>query len=102
IDETAQDQGRLNEEDMFGLNDLDGDEVIVDVTTSENVEQSTKVVKKEISNANPVTTAEVARKLEAKMEEEEMIARDKDEANMAVIKQWDEVQAKTNADIELA
>nr|GFD16853.1 hypothetical protein [Tanacetum cinerariifolium] len=30
IDETAQDQGRLNEEEMFGVDDLDGDKVIVD------------------------------------------------------------------------
>nr|GEY25338.1 hypothetical protein [Tanacetum cinerariifolium] len=34
INKTAQDQGRMNEEDLFGVNDLDGDEVIVDVTTT--------------------------------------------------------------------
>nr|GFC15771.1 hypothetical protein [Tanacetum cinerariifolium] len=33
----------MNKEDMFRVNDLDGDEVIMDVTTGENVEQSTKV-----------------------------------------------------------
>nr|GEX74596.1 hypothetical protein [Tanacetum cinerariifolium] len=54
VDET---QGRINEEDMFGINDLDGDEVIVDVIAGENVEQSTKVVEKEISTVDPVTTA---------------------------------------------
>nr|GEY89750.1 hypothetical protein [Tanacetum cinerariifolium] len=32
INVTTQDQGRINEEDMFGVQDLDGDEVIVDVT----------------------------------------------------------------------
>nr|GFD21611.1 hypothetical protein [Tanacetum cinerariifolium] len=37
INETTQDQGRMNEEDLFGVNDLDGDEVIVDVTIGENV-----------------------------------------------------------------
>nr|GEY07037.1 retrotransposon protein, putative, unclassified [Tanacetum cinerariifolium] len=42
--------GRINEEDMFGVNDLDGDEVVVDV------EKSVKVVEKEVSTANPVTT----------------------------------------------
>nr|GEX11810.1 hypothetical protein [Tanacetum cinerariifolium] len=46
VDET---QGGMNEEEMFGVNDLDGDEVIVDATTSEEVEQSTKVSKKEVS-----------------------------------------------------
>nr|GEU38394.1 hypothetical protein [Tanacetum cinerariifolium] len=40
-------KGRMNEEDMFGVNDLNGDEVIIDVTVGENVELSTKVAKKE-------------------------------------------------------
>nr|GEV04034.1 putative ribonuclease H-like domain-containing protein [Tanacetum cinerariifolium] len=58
IDETAQDQGKLNEEEMFGVDDLDGDKVIMDVTTGKNVKQSTKVAKKEVSTADPVTTAD--------------------------------------------
>nr|GEY38117.1 hypothetical protein [Tanacetum cinerariifolium] len=42
------------------VNDLDGDEVIMDVTAGENKEQSTKVAEKEVSTANPViTTGEV-------------------------------------------
>nr|GEV74751.1 hypothetical protein [Tanacetum cinerariifolium] len=57
VDET---QGMMNEEDMFGVNDLDGDEVIVDVTAGENVEQSTKVAKKEVNTADSVTTAVTA------------------------------------------
>nr|GEU54033.1 hypothetical protein [Tanacetum cinerariifolium] len=84
--ESLGDQGRLNTEEMFGVNDLDGDEVIVDATAGKEVEQSTKVAEKE---------------MKAKMEEEERIAREKDEANTAVIKQWDEVQANTDADMEL-
>nr|GEV71809.1 hypothetical protein [Tanacetum cinerariifolium] len=48
---------------------------------------------------------EVARNLDAqmkaKMEEEEMIAREKDEANRAVIKEWDDVQATIDADRQL-
>nr|GEW63898.1 ribonuclease H-like domain-containing protein [Tanacetum cinerariifolium] len=40
VDET---QRRMNEEEMFGVNDLDGDEVIIDATAGEEVEQSTKV-----------------------------------------------------------
>nr|GEX86680.1 hypothetical protein [Tanacetum cinerariifolium] len=35
INETAQDQGRMNDQDMFGVNDLDGDEVVVDVSAGE-------------------------------------------------------------------
>nr|GEW27549.1 hypothetical protein [Tanacetum cinerariifolium] len=48
----------MNKEYMFGVNDLDSDEVIVDFTAGENVEQSTKVAKKEVSTADPVSTAD--------------------------------------------
>nr|GEV62620.1 retrovirus-related Pol polyprotein from transposon TNT 1-94 [Tanacetum cinerariifolium] len=195
VDET---QGRMNKEDMFRVNDINGDEVIVDATAGEEVEHSIKVAKKEVSIVDPVTTAgevvtiaedvevttvattpqiykdeltlaqtlieikaakpkargvivqepsefrttsssqpsqlpqakykgkrimvepekplkkkdkiafdeEVTRKIKAQMkaemEEEERIAREKDEANIAVIEQWNEVQAKTDADMELS
>nr|GEY74616.1 hypothetical protein [Tanacetum cinerariifolium] len=46
VDDT---QRRMNEEDMFGVNNLDGGEVVVDV------KQSVKVVEKEVSTADPVT-----------------------------------------------
>nr|GEV60520.1 xylulose kinase-1 [Tanacetum cinerariifolium] len=60
INETAQDQGRMNDEDLFGVNNLDGDEVIVDVTDGENVEQDATAAEKEVSVAadKVVTTAE--------------------------------------------
>nr|GEX38798.1 hypothetical protein [Tanacetum cinerariifolium] len=158
INEIAQDQGRMNDEDLFGFNDLDGDLVIVDVLAGENIEQDATVAKKEVSAAadEVVTTAksvkakpsargvtiqepsefrttspsqpsqppqakdkgnrimvepkkplkkkdqialdeEVAKKLEAEMkaeiDEEERITREKDEENIAVIKEWDDVQA---------
>nr|GEW07423.1 hypothetical protein [Tanacetum cinerariifolium] len=60
VDDT---QRRMNEEDMFGVNDLDGDEVVVNVSASEKVEQSVKVIEKEtlieIKAAKPkaITTA---------------------------------------------
>nr|GEV87740.1 hypothetical protein [Tanacetum cinerariifolium] len=54
VDDT---RGRMNEEDIFGVNDLDGDEVVVDVSASEKVEQSIKVIEKEVSTVDPVTTA---------------------------------------------
>nr|GEU58911.1 ribonuclease H-like domain-containing protein [Tanacetum cinerariifolium] len=54
INETAQDQGMMNDEDLFGVNDLDGDEVIVDVTTGENVEHDATVAKKDVSAAESV------------------------------------------------
>nr|GEX71605.1 putative ribonuclease H-like domain-containing protein [Tanacetum cinerariifolium] len=60
INKTAQDQGRMNKEDLFGVNDLDGNKVIVDVTTGENIEQDATVTEKEVSTAagEVVTTAD--------------------------------------------
>nr|GEV41089.1 hypothetical protein [Tanacetum cinerariifolium] len=52
INEAAQDQRRMNEEDLFGVNDLDGDEVIVDVTTittTEDVKVTTAATTQQIS-----------------------------------------------------
>nr|GFA52311.1 hypothetical protein [Tanacetum cinerariifolium] len=49
VDETYK---RMNEEDMFGVNDLDGDEVIMDstaVTTAEDVEVTTAATTPQIS-----------------------------------------------------
>nr|GEU35355.1 hypothetical protein [Tanacetum cinerariifolium] len=42
-------QGRMHDADMFGVDDLEGNEVIVDVRE--------KIVEKEVSTADPVTTA---------------------------------------------
>nr|GEU89874.1 hypothetical protein [Tanacetum cinerariifolium] len=144
IDEIAQDQGRMNNEDLFGVNDLDGDEVIVDVTASENVEHDATVAKKEVhvvvdevvttaKNVEVVAAAitsqiskddakdkgkgimmvpekplkkkdqialdeEVARKLKAEMkakiEEEERITREKNEANILSIEERSKLLAK--------
>nr|GEW49052.1 hypothetical protein [Tanacetum cinerariifolium] len=49
--------GRMNEEDLFGVNDLDGDEVIVNIIAGENVEQDATVAEKKVNTADPVTTA---------------------------------------------
>nr|GEW22809.1 hypothetical protein [Tanacetum cinerariifolium] len=56
INETAQDQGRMNNQDMFGVNDLDGDEVVVDVSAREKEQHNKKVTEKEVSIADPVST----------------------------------------------
>ncbi|GKE01272.1 hypothetical protein Tco_1389255 [Tanacetum coccineum] len=49
-------QGRMDDQDMFGVNDLDGDEIIVDDTVGEKEEQSLKVAEMEVSTAEAVTT----------------------------------------------
>nr|GFA00362.1 hypothetical protein [Tanacetum cinerariifolium] len=56
VDET---HGRMNEEKIFRVNDLDGDVVIMDTTAGKNVDQSAKVAKKEVSTFDSVTTAGV-------------------------------------------
>nr|GEW29499.1 putative ribonuclease H-like domain-containing protein [Tanacetum cinerariifolium] len=101
IDETTQDQGRLNEEEMFSVDDLDGDEV-KEKGKGIMVEPEKPLKKKE----QIIMDEEVARKLEAQVraeiEEEERIVREKDEANIALIEEWDDVQATINADRQLA
>nr|GEX79589.1 hypothetical protein [Tanacetum cinerariifolium] len=68
-----------------------------------NMIEPTKPLKKKYQI---VLDEEVERKLEAKMkaemEEEERIAREKDEANRAVIEEWDDVQAIIDADRQFA
>nr|GEU32398.1 hypothetical protein [Tanacetum cinerariifolium] len=117
INETAQDQGRINDQVLFGVHDLDGDEVFVDVTTCENVEQNATVAEKTEDKGKGIMVEpekllkkkdqialyeEFVRKLEAemkaKMDDEERIAREKNEANIAVIKEWEDVHATINAD----
>nr|GEV48845.1 ribonuclease H-like domain-containing protein [Tanacetum cinerariifolium] len=127
INETAQDLERINDQDLFGVHDLDGDEVIVNVTASENVEQDATVAEKEVSTADDevVTTADDAEittaattsqiskddvtlaqtliKIKAaKHRARGSIAREKDEANIALIEEWDDVQAIIDADRQLA
>nr|GEZ02310.1 uncharacterized mitochondrial protein AtMg00810-like [Tanacetum cinerariifolium] len=48
---------RMNDQYMFGVIDLDGDEVIVHDTDSEKEEQVAKVDEMEVNTAEPVTTA---------------------------------------------
>ncbi|GJZ16005.1 zinc finger, CCHC-type containing protein [Tanacetum coccineum] len=45
---------------------------------------------------------EEAKRLQAEFDEEERLAREKDEVNVALTKEWDDIQAKIKADHELA
>nr|GEV54161.1 hypothetical protein [Tanacetum cinerariifolium] len=95
------DQGRMNEEDLFRVNNLDGDET-KDKGKGIMVELEKPLKKKD----QIALDEEVARKLEAqmkaKMEEEERILKEKDKANIDVIEEWDDVQATIDADKQLA
>nr|GEW17865.1 hypothetical protein [Tanacetum cinerariifolium] len=46
-------QGRTNDDEMFGVDDLAGEEVVMDTTTGEHEEQ----ILEDVSTAEPVTTA---------------------------------------------
>nr|GEZ16228.1 hypothetical protein [Tanacetum cinerariifolium] len=46
-------QGRTNDDEMFGVDDLAGEEVVIDTTTGEHEEQ----IIEDVSTAEPVTTA---------------------------------------------
>nr|GEV64672.1 hypothetical protein [Tanacetum cinerariifolium] len=146
--------GRMNDQDMFGVNDLDGDEVVVDVSAREKEKQSEKVTEKEVSTGDPVTTvgevvttvdvevsdaltttttttddeltlAQTLIKIKAakpkalttaattvtivstRPKEKGIIMKrgyqgTKDEANKAVIEEWDDVLATIDADRQLA
>nr|GFD08346.1 hypothetical protein [Tanacetum cinerariifolium] len=47
-------QGRTNDDEMFRVNDLAGEEVVMDTTTGKHEEQ----IIKDVSTAEPVTTAD--------------------------------------------
>nr|GEV54156.1 putative reverse transcriptase domain, ribonuclease H-like domain, aspartic peptidase domain protein [Tanacetum cinerariifolium] len=87
-------QARMHDAYMFGVDDLESNEVIVDVRE--------KIVEKEVNTTDPVTTAGkvvIAASVEdsvapttATTDDEEKMAREKDEANGAVIEEWDDVK----------
>nr|GEY92430.1 hypothetical protein [Tanacetum cinerariifolium] len=128
VGEVDEAQRRMHDADMFGVDDLEGNEVFVDVRE--------KIVKKEVSTSDPVTTAgkvviatsvapttattaDVADELTLaktliaiKASKPKVIstsittprakARLKDEENRAMIEKWDGVQAIIDADRQLA
>nr|GEW24956.1 hypothetical protein [Tanacetum cinerariifolium] len=105
----------MNDKDLFGGNDLDGDEVIVDVTAGITTATTPQIFKYDVTQAQTLIEIkaakprargvikplkkkdqlafdeEVTRKLDAQMkaemEEEERITKEKDEANRAVIEE---------------
>ncbi|GKB51388.1 hypothetical protein Tco_0902141 [Tanacetum coccineum] len=52
-------------------------------------------------SSQPSQDKEAALKLKAEFDEEERLAREKDEANVALTEEWDDMQAKIEADHEL-
>ncbi|GJW41232.1 hypothetical protein Tco_0067077 [Tanacetum coccineum] len=63
------------------------------------VEEPMKPMKKKVQI---MLDEEEAKRLQAEFDEEERLVRDKDEANVALTEVWDDIQAKIEADHELA
>nr|GEV17960.1 putative ribonuclease H-like domain-containing protein [Tanacetum cinerariifolium] len=58
--EDEEDQGRIKDQDLFGVHDLDGDEVFVDVTTGEDVEQDATIVES-VEGIATATTPQISK-----------------------------------------
>ncbi|GKD33959.1 hypothetical protein Tco_1249468, partial [Tanacetum coccineum] len=54
------------------------------------------------SSSDSESDEKEAKRLQAEFDEEERLAREKDEANVALTEEWDDIQAKIEADHELA
>ncbi|GJT98502.1 hypothetical protein Tco_1094020 [Tanacetum coccineum] len=61
-----------------------------------------KPMKKISKKDQLMSDEEEAKRLQAEFDEEERLAREKDEANVALTEEWDDIQAKIKADHELA
>ncbi|GJT12119.1 hypothetical protein Tco_0859161 [Tanacetum coccineum] len=134
--------GRYEDEDMFRVKDLDGDELVIEseavivtnvastipvsAATITNEQATTPIVSsqqpsqvkihdkgkakmiepelvKKFSKKDQIKlNEELAFKLQAEEEEEERLAREKYEANVALIEEWNDIQAKIEADQLLA
>ncbi|GJX66479.1 hypothetical protein Tco_0300822 [Tanacetum coccineum] len=68
-------------------------------TISSQLEEPMKPLKKKVQI---MLDEKATLKLQAKFDEEEILAREKYEANIALTKEWDDIQAKIEADHELA
>nr|GEZ90029.1 hypothetical protein [Tanacetum cinerariifolium] len=82
VDETAKDQGRFDDQEMFDIGVLDNEEVVVEKIVAD---REAMLLKKLMLLAL-----------------QHILAREKNKANNVVIEQWNDVQAKIKADYELA
>ncbi|GJT78778.1 hypothetical protein Tco_1045503 [Tanacetum coccineum] len=110
--------------DMFGVHDLDGDEVVVEINAATITEDeitldralaelkskvttatttTTKgILLQEPSESITTTTIPLKDKGKAEFDEEVRLAKEKDEANVALIEEWNDIQAKIDADYQMA
>nr|GEZ27969.1 hypothetical protein [Tanacetum cinerariifolium] len=129
------------DKDMFRVNDLDGDEVVVedvdalaalksmkpkaDKVVIQDPEQGTRgtttsaatlvtpastrpkakllVIHEEMKKKDQISfDQQEAIRLQAELDEEERLAREKEEANATLIEEWNDIKAKIDTDYQLA
>ncbi|GJT69686.1 putative ribonuclease H-like domain-containing protein [Tanacetum coccineum] len=119
--ESSSDEEDLDDADneMFDVNALNGEEVLVAGQNENVVEEvvdaaqvntaatTVTIITKEITLAQALEALKTSKpKLQAEFDEEERLAREKakkeKEANIALIETWDDIQAKIDADHQLA
>ncbi|GKB45632.1 ribonuclease H-like domain-containing protein, partial [Tanacetum coccineum] len=122
--QSSEDKDTILDADLFGVHDLGGEEIFADKIPSDSApvtSQPTQVKaydqRKRIMVKEPMEIkrkdqiafdAEVAKriqeKLHAEIEEEARLLREKEEeaSNAALVAEWDDIQARINADYELA
>nr|GEW34935.1 hypothetical protein [Tanacetum cinerariifolium] len=97
IDETAQDQGRIKDKDLFRVHDLDCDEVFMNVTTGKDVEQDATVAKS-IEDKGKGIMVEPEKTLKKK----DQIALDEEVARKLEAEMKAKIDATIDADMQLA
>nr|GEU32756.1 hypothetical protein [Tanacetum cinerariifolium] len=99
----------MNDQEMFDVDkDLQGEEVVVEQEKSQDkgkakmIEELVKLKKKD----QILFDEEVARKLQEEIYKEEILvgerSRQEEKANIALIKTWEDIQAKVDVDYQLA
>ncbi|GJX44963.1 hypothetical protein Tco_0261639 [Tanacetum coccineum] len=91
-------QRRQDEDLMFDTGVIDSDEMFVDATTGKKEEQSTKVDAMEVSTAEPSGRGSTSRVGGYNKKN----GLDQGSTTIAITEKWNEVQAKMEADMELA
>ncbi|GJZ71761.1 hypothetical protein Tco_0635612 [Tanacetum coccineum] len=120
VEASLGDQEDASKQGMIADIDVDAGITLASVLNDEEVFTGHNMAEKEVSTVDPVTTTsvepekstkkkdqirldkELAFKLQAEEEEEERLAREKVKANVALIEEWNDIQAKIEADQLLA
>ncbi|GJZ03215.1 hypothetical protein Tco_0521176 [Tanacetum coccineum] len=95
-----------HDDEMFDMDTLTGDEVSAEQQVAARDDKGKGIMvepEKLMKKKDQISfDEETAKRLQAEFDEEERVAREKDEANIALTKEWDDIQAKIEVDYQLA